>query len=422
MAGIGVIAGRHRLLAFQPVDPDLERRIRSVIEDYGDQGFHRTATAVDRASGDWLFDSVARLGLSPAKETFVLDRVDPGDCHLVVDGRRIDGLPLFDGGFTGSDGVKGRLGALGSDGEIGFVVAPPNTAAAGALGEARRQSLHKAIVCVTNGGRAGLSLNNADAFLKPFGPPVLQVSSVELRDLQQHATKGSRVQLFAPVTRTRAESFNVTTVVAGSTSGLEPLVIMTPRSGWYACASERGGGIACWLEVMRALRQTGPRRDVLFVASSGHELGYLGIEVFAENRPGLAARAVGWMHFGANIGAATRTAAAPASAFEDPRGRDAVIAMGSGNTIQASDDEREAVIGHALSSVGLTVGRRAPRGVVPGGEAAVVHRGRGRYVSVIGTSGLFHHPDDRGIHTVDVDAIARFVSAFTSVARTWSAA
>jgi hypothetical protein len=258
--------------------------------------------------------------------------------------------------------------------------------------------------------------------LKPFGPPVLQVSSLELRDLQQHATKGSRVQLFAPVTRTRAESFNVTTIVAGTSRGLEPLVIMTPRSGWYACASERGGGIACWLEVMRTLRQTAPRRDVVFVASSGHELGYLGIEVFARNRPGLVAGAVGWMHFGANIGAATRSAAPPASALEDPRGRDAVVAMGSGNTIQASDDDREAVISGALSAVGLTVGRRAPRGSVPGGEAAVVHRGRGRYVSVIGTNGLFHHPDDRGIHTVDVEAIARFVAAFTSVARTWSAA
>ena len=48
---------------------------------------------------------------------------------------------------------------------------------------------------------------------------------------------------------------------------------MTPRSGWYSCASERGGGIACWLELMRTLNGRAPR-DVLFVASSGHELGH----------------------------------------------------------------------------------------------------------------------------------------------------
>ena len=74
---------------------------------------------------------------------------------------------------------------------------------------------------------------------------------------------------------------------------------------------------------------------------------------------------------------------------------------------------REALISGALASAGLTVGRRVPRGTVPGGEAENVHRGGGRYVSVIGSNGLFHHPDDRGVHTVDLSAIASFVSAFT---------
>ena len=44
-----------------------------------------------------------------------------------------------------------------------------------------------------------------------------------------------------------------------------------------ARASERGGGLACWLEIMRAVRNGKPARDVLFVASSGHELGHLGL-------------------------------------------------------------------------------------------------------------------------------------------------
>lgn len=422
IAAIGALTDRQILLGFQaPGGVELERRIRSVIEDYGNQGFHRTGTAVDRRSGEWLFESVARAGLTPARETFVLDRVDPRDCRVMIDGRRVDGLPLFDGAFTGAAGVSGRLGPVGSDSEIGLVVAAPNTAAAGALGDARRQNRHQAIVCVTRGARPGLCLNNADAFLKPFGPPVLQVSSVESPWLEQHAVKRTRAQLFAPVNRTRAESFNVTATVAGSARGLEPLVIMTPRSGWYSSASERGGGIACWLEVMRALQQTRSRRDVLFVASSGHELGHLGIDVFIERRPGLVSRAVGWMHFGANIGAAAPpSAGAAATTPDDPQRRHAVAAMGSGNTIQASDDEKEALLSSALSSAGLTVGRRVPRGTVPGGEAEAVHRGGGSYVSVIGSNGLFHHPDDRGVDTVNVQAIMNFISAFTSLARTLS--
>src|ERR1700680_3485817 len=49
---------------------------------------------------------------------------------------------------------------------------------------------------------------------------------------------------------------------------LPPLVIMTPRSGWYRCASERGGGLACWLELTSILSQSTPARDVVFVSEA----------------------------------------------------------------------------------------------------------------------------------------------------------
>ena len=146
-----------------PTDPTA--RISRVIVEYGQQGFHRTGTDVDRRSGDWLFEEVRRLGLTPAREPFELDRIDPEPCHLVIGDRRIEGLPLFDGAFTDDAGIRGLLGPIGSDAEIGLVEAPPNTAAAGALGEARRHHRHRALVCVTRGGRPGLCPNNADFFL-----------------------------------------------------------------------------------------------------------------------------------------------------------------------------------------------------------------------------------------------------------------
>ena len=60
--------------------------------------------------------------------------------------------------------------------------------------------------------------------------------------------------------------------------------------------------------------------------------------------------------------------------------------MARGTTIQASDDEFEELLARAMSAGDLRVGRRNPRGTVPGGEAEVVHRGGGRYVSVIGSN------------------------------------
>ena len=103
---------------------------------------------------------------------------------------------------------------------------------------------------------------------------------------------------------------------------------------------------------------------------------------------------VAWIHLGANIGAAL-----------DP-----------GNTLQASDDEMEALWTQAMTGAGLPILRRVPRGTVPGGEAEVVHRGGGRYASAIGRNAMFHNPDDRGPLVVDPQAVSRFIGALTVLA------
>ncbi|MBZ5558173.1 MAG: hypothetical protein LAO77_12945 [Acidobacteriia bacterium] len=389
-------AGPARALATQNSGREqLERRIARLVQEFSDQGVHRTGTDVDRRSAGWLSAQITQTGLAPSLESFSLSRVDPIEATLTLGARRLQGVPIFDAAFTDGAGITGRLGPLESDAEIGLAATAPNQAAAGPLGNARRANRHRAIVCVTNGQRPGLCPSNADLFLQPFGPPVLQVSREDADWLGEQAGAGAQARLVAQVKRTPSTAFNVTTKIAGTDPALPPLVIMTPRSGWYTCASERGGGIVCWLELMRTLRAPRPARDIVFVASSGHELGHLGINAFVEARPGIVKKSAGWMHFGANIGAAV-----------DP-----------GNTVQASDDEFEAKLTREMAPAGLSVDRRVPRGTVPGGEAEVVHRGGGHYVSVIGRNALFHNPEDRGAKAVDPAVIARFVDAFTNVAR-----
>jgi hypothetical protein len=372
----------------------VQRRIGNVIRAYEEQGLHRTGTAVDRKSADWLADEVRQIGLEPVLEEFPLSQVDPVSASLVVNDRRIEGLPFFDGAFTSATGVAGTLGTLDSDASIGLAEIPPNASEAGALGEARRHNRHQAIVVVTRGARPGFCPSNADSFWRPFGPPVLQVASEEGAFLAECAGQGAKAQLTAHVERTQAQAFNVVTVVSGTNKSLAPLVVMTPRSGWWWCASERGGGLACWLEIMRTMRDTKPARDVLFVASSGHELGHLGIDAFIARRPGLVPAARAWMHLGANIGAA----------------------QAPGNNLQASDDEMESVMAEAVTKAGLRIDRRLPRGAVPRGEAENVHRGGGRYVSIIGNNELFHNTSDRGPDAVDLNVIERFAGAFATVA------
>jgi hypothetical protein len=164
-------------------------------------------------------------------------------------------------------------------------------------------------------------------------------------------------------------------------------VVMTPRSGWWQCASERGGGIACWLEVMNQVKD--PARTFMYIASSGHELGHLGLESFIEKNPKLIGEARAWIHFGANIGAA----------------------KGQLGTLQASDETMQALGLRELDAAGLKVNRR-PLGQVPNGEARNIHVGGGKYISMLGSSDLFHNPLDRWPAAVNQAALTGFAQAF----------
>lgn len=373
----------------------MQRRIGSVIRAYEEQGFHRTGTTVDQVSGDWLANEVRGIGLEPTYEEFSFGRVDPVAAFLVAKDRRIEGLPFFDGTSTGPEGIAGTLGSLNGDATIGLTEIPPNAAESGALGDARRQNRHRAIVVVTRGARQGFCPSNAESFLRPFGPPVLQVASDEAAFLADCAQQASNILLTVHVERVKARAFNVVAVISGTDKGAGPLVVMTPRSGWWWCASERGGGLACWLEIMRAMLEAKPFRDVVFVASSGHEIGHRGIDNFIERHPGIISRAKAWIHLGANIGAA----------------------QGPGNCLQTSDDELQSMMTEVMTKIGLQIDQRVPHGNMPQGEAGNIHRGGGRYISIIGNNALFHNTSDRGLEAVDLTTIERFATAFAMVTK-----
>lgn len=387
-----VFAGSRASPAAAPPAASPAGRASRIIEEFDAQGIHRSGTAVDAASARWLADHLRALGVEVQLEPFALDRFDPGDSWLEIDGRRLGGVPLFDGGST--DGLGGRLGPLGGDNEIALIEVA--THAAGerpALLDAARRSRHAAVVVVTRGLRPGLSLINAASFLNPSATPLLQVSSVEADWLRAHAERRSQARLAVPATRSPVSAYNVVGLVRGDDRAAAPLGIITPRSGWWTCASERGGGIVAWLECARALVAARPRRDVHFVASSGHELGQLGIDAFLAPRPGIARQALAWIHFGANIGAA-----------------------GQANRVQAGDDEILALARDALAAEGLAIDQLVPPGKAPAGEAHTIYRNQGRYLSLLGDNPLFHQPADRWPEAVDAQRVARHAAAFARLA------
>lgn len=60
---------------------------------------------------------------------------------------------------------------------------------------------------------------------------------------------------------------NVVATIKGRAPGGRPLAVTTPRNGCSHCDGG-GGGLVCWVEVLRALRDAPPASNDTLVASS----------------------------------------------------------------------------------------------------------------------------------------------------------
>ena len=369
-------------------------RIKRIFEDYDAQGIHRTGTETDALSAHWLAEMITQAGEEPILTPFPFSRIDTVKASLRVGDREIEGIPYFDGTFTDTHGIKGALGDLVSG--MPVAVGNPWGTEARAFTEARRENRFQAMVAIADGSdrniAPGLILMNADRFKTPFGPPVLQISSEEAAWLGA-AAAGESAQVIAHIDRTQVEAFNVEVRIKGKKTHLAPVLVMTPRSGWYHCTSERGGGIACWLEMVRYLSRNRPGRDVWFVASTGHELGHVGLDHFLEEHPSITAKAHMWIHLGANF-----------AAIESP----AILLQTSGKAL-------ETITLEAMTEKKTRPANIMPPGRRPLGEARNIYDGNGRYISLLGSNGLFHHIDDRWPHAVDMDITVRLIDAFTDI-------
>jgi hypothetical protein len=79
------------------------------------------------------------------------------------------------------------------------------------------------------------------------------------------------------------------------------LVISTPVTSWFTSTCERGPGIAGFLAMARLAKQRFNRHDLLFVATSGHEIGHGGMEVFMKDGAPSPRSTAAWAHFGSAL-------------------------------------------------------------------------------------------------------------------------
>jgi hypothetical protein len=351
--------------------------IANWLRAWDQQGIHRTGTTGDEAGADWLAREATSLGAPVSFETFQLSRIDPVSCRIESGGNRIEGVPVFDSPPTGPDGINGPIALVPLS---PWAVYTPDYQAM------RRSSDRRGLVIVCQGAEPGLGLLNAEQFREPYGCPTIQVAEMP---------RGQPSRMVSFYRRTTAEARNVVVTIPGRDRSRRRVVVMTPRSSWWQSTSERGGGLVCWLETLRALIETPPASDVVLTANSGHELGHLGLVAFLEQRPGWDhPDGAIWVHYGANIGAS-----------------------GGQLSIQSSDGPLREAMRTALTAFGQPPDTMAPLSQVPNGETKDIHRLGGRYVTLVGNNRLFHLPQDRWALSVDVAVIERVAAGATAMVR-----
>ncbi len=370
---------------------EAERRICA----YEGMGVHRTGREADSSATWWMMQELVKVGVDADRQTFRFPRVEIHESSIRFGGWDIPAEPTYDGAFTDHQGVSGVLRTDSGAGIVLMELGPerPERMAAGIYTsfELARQDGASGIILVMGDPDGEIVLRNAERPLEPIALPVLQVSPLDAEPLIDAV--GSEVTMIVDGGRVDAPADNVVASVPGADAEAAPVVLMTPKSGWYTCAAERATGIAVWIEVAGRIAARPGRRTLNLVASSGHELHHLGLEHYIAALGESAREVHAWVHLGASIGARDGT----------PR-------------YAASDDECFRIATEALAAQGIEREAFAV-GSAGFGEARNVGEIDGRFVSLLGGHPYFHSPQDVFERCVDLELVERHVDAVEQIVR-----
>jgi hypothetical protein len=378
--------------------------LQQIIEEYDSLGVHRTGTAGDNQTTEWLLARLSALGVEAHAHAFTFPLLDVHTAEVEVQGRRLKGHAQMDAGLTAPRGVTGLLKPIGAA-EPGCIAVLDQVVRGGGhdLAPSVEHALAAsaaALILVARHSHGSMVLTNAPNLSWPWPLPVLLVPAADAASLLT-ATQGQNVTATVRVHGTRrvAQATNVVAYLPASPSDetAAPFGLLTPKSGWYTCAAERGGGIAVWLQTLAALAELPRRpRPVMAVASSGHELGHCGLEAYLLDESERTVRVGMWLQLGASIGAAVNPV----------------------TNVFASDAELQAQLAACLEAEGVSGFRLQQPGFVAGGESRNISLRGERVAAIAGGHAFFHTPEDRP-DKVDVAALGRYCAGVSRFASEW---
>jgi PA domain len=283
---------------------------------YYNFGEHRTAGAADLRTSQWLADQLRATGLQTTFQPFSLRQFSLRQSRLSIGSKPIRCFPVWFPRATNNvlnaplAVYDKSLGVRSVKDGIAVVRFPFDARAAIAEGSGHEEKIRAAanagacaVIAITEGSTKEIIALNTPAGAEPWPIPVVLVGERDAAAVMSAASSNQRASLLVDGNDDRNAAAR--NVIGRLNRGKDLIVVSTPQSGWFRCAAERGPGIALFLGLARWASQRSSGSSFLFVSTSGHELGGLGMRAFQKDLAPPPNRVLCWVHLGAGIAAYT---------------------------------------------------------------------------------------------------------------------
>lgn len=291
-------------LAAQP----LGQALYADVQQFEKFGVHRFGTPGQNAALDWMAQRLKAAGFTIEEQRFTLGRQYFLDkATLTASGKTLDvvpqwWLPANAARFTltapiaGEGDATGKFVRLKIPYDQGAYLGPKQKAA---IQEAMQR--HPAAVLLTIDHPSGeIFTYNVAQEDAPWPVPVILVGAKDEAALAVAQVRGEAVSL--SVSGRYASNVAGRNVIGRLDRGkARTLVVSTPESSWFTSSCERGPGIAAFLATARMAARSLQDVNLVFVATTGHEVGHGGMEYFIKDKAPKPQDVALWLHYGASL-------------------------------------------------------------------------------------------------------------------------
>ena len=415
-ASLGIASGAPAQTGDEPLSAS------SLMADVSDYAAlapeHLTGTTRSASTERWISEQLQAAGLSTGADAYKFLRYIPWHVALSVAGVPVESVDArFYSGTTPGTGLDAPLAwaELGSAsqlerahvrGRIAVIETPSADTATeptlDAAVSAAKAAGAVALVAVTAGPEDYPIQEDIDSRAGMLGMPVLFVG----KRSGAGVIEGAKAQASAHLLVTAVTGWGCDSNVYGVLPGLDAsrdIVIGTPSSGFDAAASERGAGVAAFLGLARyfaSLPLAQRPATLVFVATTGHEDGFLGLPTFMKRHREYFAHAEAYVHLGASIAAKLLTETPSGTIVESGLDDPTRLMYTSENPVL------QGIAQNAFASTGIASSSPGAHNV---GEQVYAYDAGIPVVSVSGGSFYFHTSGDQvaGVDPTEEERVAQ---------------